>query len=179
MYRFGFIILFILQVCLGHKLHACSCMGKSNFKESIKNTDAIFIGTVLNAESIRLIEKIARELYPNDTASQNNYSGNMNVIRYDVLVENIYKGKITRDTIFVYSGTGSGDCGIEFSIGEKYIVFGEKETYFGQINNTLKFPKGKNIFWTDICSPTTLYNETEIAYIEQYAKKRKMKRALK
>lgn len=98
----------------------------------------------------------------------------LTVARYELLVQDIYKGKITSDTLTIYTGLGNGDCGIQFEIGEKYIVYGENETYFGQLNNDFNFPKTKNTFWTYSCLRTTFYNQDEIREIEKFAKKRKL-----
>ena len=41
----------------------------------------------------------------------------------------------------------------------------------GQTYNNWPFPKGDNIFWTSICSRTTLKNDEEIVEIEKYRSK--------
>jgi hypothetical protein len=78
---------------------------------------------------------------------------------------------MSRDTVEIYTGLGGGDCGVRFEIGKEYIVYGKKSTYFGQKNNDFTFPKGKNIFWTDICSRTTLKNSLETTAIGNYKTK--------
>ncbi len=106
---------------------------------------------------------------------RNSPMSKMIIARYDLLVQDIYKGKITNDTLTIYTGLGGGDCGIRFEIGKKYIVYGEKETYFGQVNNNFNFPKAKNTIWTYNCMRTTFYFHDEITEIEKFAKKQTRK----
>jgi hypothetical protein len=106
---------------------------------------------------------------------RNSSFGKMTIARYDILVQEVYKGKFSKDTLTIYTGLGNGDCGVQFEIGKKYIVYGENETYFGQANNDFKFPKAKNTFWTYVCLRTTQYNQNEIIEIEKFTKKKKNK----
>jgi len=165
-------------MCVGYDVHACSCIGEWNTKGSIENADAVFVGTIINKEYLTVTPDDILELYPNDTASQN-LSIKTRIALYHIEIQDVYKGKITGDTATIYTGVSGGDCGIRFEIGKPYIIFGEYESYFRSIRKSFSFSKGENMYWTDICSPTTLYNEKDITDIEQYAKKRKIKRALK
>jgi hypothetical protein len=82
-------------------------------------------------------------------------------MKFELLVEEFYKGKLKQDTLLVYTGMGAGDCGYRFQVGKKYIVYGRDETYFGMLNNSFQWPEGKGVFWTQICLRTCLWNEEE------------------
>ena len=173
------ILTLLLLTSISGRLLACSCIGQRTVKEAIKRADAVVVGTVLSVQCSVLTDWAMLEMFPNDTTMQNSPMSKITIARYDILVHDIYKGKITSDTLAIYTGIGGGDCGISFEIGEKYIVYGENQTYLGQANNGFEFPKAKNTFWTYVCLRTTSYYQGEISEIEQFAKKKKRKAAIK
>lgn len=169
------ILTLLLLTSISGRLFACSCVGQRTVEEEVKHADAIVVGTVLSKQLITLTDSTMLKMFPNDTIMRNSPMSKMTIARYDLLVHDIYKGKIRSDTLTIYTGLGGGDCGIRFEVGKKYIVYGENETYFGQVNNDIKFPKAKNTFWTYQCLRTTSYFQDEITEIEKFAKKQKRK----
>lgn len=168
-----FILITILLTSVTDSLFACSCIGQRTVEEEVKHSDAVLVGTVLSKQLVTLIDSTILKMFPDDTTMRNSPMSKMTIARYDFVVTDIYKGKITSDTLSIYTGLGGGDCGIRFEVGKKYIVYGENETYFGQVNNDFKFPKAKNTFWTYNCLRTMDYYQDEITEIEKYAKRRK------
>jgi len=169
------ILILLLLTSISGRLFACSCIGQRTVKEEFKHADAVVVGTILRKQLVVLTDSTIIKMFPNDTTMRNSPMSKKTLARYDLLVQDIYKGKISSDTLTIYTGLGGGDCGITFEIGEKYIVYGENETYFGQVNNNFNFPKAKNTFWTYICLRTTAYNQDEITEIEKIVKKKKRK----
>jgi TonB family protein len=166
------ILTLLLFTSFSGRLSACSCIGQRTVEEEVKHADAVIVGTILNKQIVTLTDSVILKMFPNDTTMRNSPMSKMTIARYDLLVHDIYKGKITNDTLTIYTGLGGGDCGIRFEIGKKYIVYGENETYFGQVNNDFKFPKAKNTFWTYNCLRTTTYYQDEITEIEKYVKRK-------
>ena len=166
------ILTILLLTSVSGRLFACSCIGQRTVQEEVKHSDAVLVGTIVNKDILTLTDSILLQMFPNDTTMKNSSMTKMTIARYGLLVSDIYKGKITADTVTIYTGLGGGDCGIRFKIGEKYIVYGENNTYFGQVNNDFKFPKGKNAFWTYSCLRTMSYYQDEITEIEKYAKRK-------
>ena len=107
-----------------------------------------------------------------DSTTVNKYPCEISSAKYKMTLNTKYKGRVTADTIEVFTGLGGGDCGVKFTIGKEYVIYGKKETFIGQDNNDWTFPKGRNIYWVDICSRTTIINSEEITEIEKYRKKR-------
>lgn len=141
-------------------------------KEEIKYSDAVMVGKIIAKELVTLIDSTAISIFSNDSTTTKGYPYETVVAKYELVLTSIYKGEITSDTLKIYTGLGGGDCGVRFEVGKEYIVYGKEETYFGQINNDLPFPKGDNIFWTNICSRTTIKNKKELNEIEKYRKKK-------
>lgn len=166
------ILTLLLLTNISGRLLACSCIGQRTVEEEVKHADAVIIGTILSKQIVTLTDSAMLKMFSNDTTMRNSPMIKKSFARYDFLVQDIYKGNITKDTLTIYTGLGGGDCGTRFEIGKKYIVYGENETYFGQVNNDFKFPKAKNTFWTYNCLRTTSYFQDEITEIEKYAKRK-------
>ena len=169
------ILTLLLLTCISGRLLACSCIGQRTVRDEVKHADAVVVGTIFNKQIVKLTDSTILEMFPNDTTMKDSPMSKMTIARYDFLVEDIYKGKVTKDTLIIYTGLGGGDCGIRFEIGAKYIIYGENETYFGNVKNDLIFPKGKNILWTYNCLRTTPYFQDEITEIEKITKKKNRK----
>lgn len=146
------ILTFLLLTSLSERLSACSCKEQKSVEEEIKYSDAVFIGTVISKELVKVGDTL------------NSFT---TVAEYKLLVQNVYKGEITNDIVKIYTGLGSSDCGVPFEIDRKYIVYGNDETYF---HFNFKYPKGLNTFWTNNCLRTTPYFQDEITEIEKYVK---------
>jgi TonB family protein len=167
-------LILLLFLSFSGRLFACDCLGRNTVQEETKQVDAVLVGTILNKQIIELIDSTIFEMFPNDTIMRNLLRNRRGIARYDFLIQDFYKGIITKDTLIIYSGLNGGDCGVRFDVSKIYIVYGENETYFGQGNYD---PKVKNTFWTYECLRTTLYDQNEIAEIEKFAKKQQLKQS--
>lgn len=166
------IILFVLVVLFFfNSSFACSCIGRRTVKEEIEHSDAVVFGTILSTYLLTLTDSSMLKMFPNDSTITKSILSQHTIAGYVLLVHEAYKGKITCDTITVFTGIGGGDCGVKFEVGKKYVIYGKCETYFGQINNDFKFPKANNTFWTNICLRTTVDYREEIREIKKFAKK--------
>lgn len=133
----------------------------------------VIVGTIISKEFVTLVDSSALKLIQNDSdITKKSFLYETVVARYKLAMTATYKGKITADTVEIYTGVGNGDCGLRFVVGRDYIVYGSTETYFGQRNNDWQFPNGRNIYWTNICSRTFLKNSIEIADLEKYIRKK-------
>jgi hypothetical protein len=140
---------------------ACTCIGESTVKNEIRAKDAVFVGIIAESEEIRIYDTL--------NSSSVIYRVEM---KYTILVEATYKGRQVSDTAYIFTGRGGGDCGFDFQIGQKYIVYARHLTPADRVNE-LVFIDKKRAFRTNICTRTRKYDEQEIVEIEQYLKKRK------
>lgn len=144
------ILSILFLVIFSKNIHACTCMGESSVKDEIEESEAIFVGIILNSEELRKYDTLASKRIA--------YSIRM---RYSLLVETVYKGKLTSDTVYIYTGSGMGDCGFNFETGSKYIVYAQHHDSEDIKNNS---------FYTTVCYRTRLFETGEIDEIEQYLK---------
>lgn len=70
---------------------------------------------------------------------------------YRLVVDKVYNGKRVVDTLEIVTGNGGDDCGYDFVVGQKYIVFSQ--------NFRRKSFKRTRLIETSICSYTQLYSE--------------------
>lgn len=143
----------------------CSCIGDPTVKDSKKLADGVFSGTIISTEHIALIDTPLLESGNYDSIPDH-YPFTQYAMKHELVVEQFFKGKIKQDTLLIYTGVGGGDCGFGFDIGERYIIYGADHTYFGKVNNDIRWPGGAGIFWTHTCQRTCLWNEEEVAALE-------------
>jgi len=96
---------------------SCSCVVPPPPKTALRQATAVFSGKVL---SVKL-------------------KNDQQLVKFEV--DRIWKG-VSDNTVLITTGLGSGDCGYNFSKGEKYLVYAYGE-------------KGGNSFSTSICTRTT------------------------
>lgn len=107
----GIALLYML-VALGlAQTHACSCVGEEDVRHARKHADAVFAGKVINAEKLEVTSQVGE--IPNFKEP---------VMRYTLLVERWFKGRISKDEVIVFTGMGGGDCGYEFELNKSFIV---------------------------------------------------------
>jgi hypothetical protein len=99
----------------------CTCMAPHPTAEAVRNASAVLEGAAGTQRSYGL---------PNQ-------AGLSTVTR--ILVDRVWKGTV-KDTIFVFSGSGGGDCGFLFTSGTRYLLFLSQD------------PDGRWV--ASICSPT-------------------------
>jgi hypothetical protein len=116
--------------------------------QSFKESSAIFDGKII---SVRDFET-------------NYFSISLKI--YSVQVENIYKGRLSKDTIEIISGLGDGDCGFLFEIGQKYILYCYIDEEF-----SVKVNLDPKSLSTDICKRTKRASSDEINEIKKYKRK--------
>jgi hypothetical protein len=131
---------------------ACECSKKLTVEEEIKRSDAVIVATAISRHDVAIT----------DTTIVYHFT----TVRYDFLVERVYKGTLTKDTVFFYTASHGPSCGKHFDIGTKYIIYGDKEHYFEPAN----LLPADNSYWTHSCKRTTIYNQTEVDEIEKFIK---------
>jgi hypothetical protein len=128
---------------------ACTCIGQENVKQARKRADVVVLGKVIRGE--RLVITIADDTLLTSV-----------VMRYAIIVERSFKGRIRGDTMIVYTGSGDGDCGYEFEAGQRYLIYGDRDPHYSLKRTASTSLYGKNIIWTDICTRTRPYDESEV-----------------
>ena len=146
---------------------ACGCIGESSVQTEYKSSDLVVIGKVIDVKTIKIwsdttfaIWKYNPEI---DTISFEQYKfeeqlNGIHMLEYSVVIEKSYKGANINDTLKIWTGYGHGDCGFQFSIGKKYLIYAQDEY---KVEYTIKkLGRSKKelhgIFRTDICSRTAL-----------------------
>jgi hypothetical protein len=155
------------------KVIACSCAGESTIEGGFKSADIVVSGLVISsvnewiADSSEILE--LNELGISIDSLDKRLFGQY-FRKVQIVIDELYKGKVDSDTITIYTGLGGGDCGFHFNIGRKYILYGDSNSYLGSYDNNRKYRDDKNIFWTNICTRTQEYNRQEANSLEKLKK---------
>lgn len=159
---------------------ACKCTGPGTVKSGVEGASVVFTGTVLKIEYQGLADTIhpdslavARSL-PHEGAK--NYLDVPMVLKATLSVTNTFKGVLKNDTIVVYTGIRGATCGFKFETGKAYTVYGTTDNYmynFFRLDRKRfkKFDK-KGIYWTSICSRTTVAVGQEQALLNEHLEKK-------
>ena len=151
---------------------ACSC-GQSSVKDAYKNSDIVISGQIISvteeyfSDSASIKEMIG---LPTDQLDKHKRVNGLYLKKVLIEVETVFKSQTTNDTLTIYTGAGGGDCGYRFKTGQKYIIYGDQESYFGRVSKNKNFPSEQNIYWTNICTRTQEYNQAEISELEKIKK---------
>ena len=91
-------------------VNACSCAGPGPPCESFGSADAVFAGTVVSVRENKRTSQPER--------------GNVDwhPVAFKFSVEHPYLG-VTGAEIEVFTGQGGGDCGYQFKVGRRYLVY--------------------------------------------------------
>ncbi len=97
------------------RTHACSCAGPQNPEVALDQADAVFSGKVLEIKK------------------DNPFGG---YSKPNVLIEvtKTWKG-VSESQVIIVTGQGGGDCGFDFVIGQKYLVYARHSVLYGDEEN--------------------------------------------
>lgn len=149
------LLILIIAFFGAEKIHACTCIGDISVKNEIKRSDVVFLGEVVKIDIVTV----------NLLDTNFNIDIDLHILKIQMLIYFIFKGQLKSDTITVYTGMGEGDCGYNFELGKKYIVYADYETRF--FNFCDKVPK---FLSTNICKRTCELNSTELEELSKYRK---------
>jgi len=133
---------------------ACSCVGQEDVERARKKADAVVLGTVVAEERVEVTDPAMLTHFP------------VFVKRFTLQIERSFKGGTVADTVIVVTGMGNGDCGFEFAVGKRYVVYASRDAgNQGQLLAS-KPLTGRGVFWTNICTRTKTYDESEVKELE-------------
>lgn len=159
---------------------ACTCIGESSVESAYKNSDLVSIGEVIGVKRVKIWSDTTYALWKynpeKDTVSLEQYKFDeeqygFHLLEYSIVIQRAYKGASVNDTIKIWTGFGGGDCGFEFTIGKKYLIYAGDES---KVIYTLKKmgrskKELKGIFRTDICRRTALLEDSidDLKYLNE------------
>ncbi|MCM3759799.1 hypothetical protein M3212_03240 [Alkalihalobacillus oceani] len=92
---------------------ACSCVENRGVEEALELADAVFSGRVL------------------DVQEQKGADGSQaKAVHFSV--DRAWKG-VNETEIIIATGLGGGDCGIDFIVGEEYVVYANQSSWYASI----------------------------------------------
>ncbi len=172
--------LLAILCCSYFSSFACKCSGPGTVKASVEAASVVFTGTVLKIEYHGLAETInpdslalARKL-PHEGSK--NYLDTPMVLKTTMLVTDDFKGVTKNDTIVVYTGIRGATCGFKFEPGKEYTVYATTENYmysfFRLDRQRFRNFTRKGVYWTSICSRTTIAVGQEQGLLNEHLRRK-------
>jgi hypothetical protein len=104
----GLLVLLGAQIAAPAPVYACSCVGPATARQVMEFSDVVFLGRVISI-------KASTPDVPGDWVP---FTGGE--VLFEVLT--IWKGEPKAQYV-VYTGSGMGDCGVSFTVGQIKVVF--------------------------------------------------------
>jgi len=101
----------LLSLSIGlSKSYACDCVKPPSVEDELERSQAVFSGKVLEVNEM-----------------------NKGYMKKRVLLEvtETWKG-ISESQVIITTGSGGGDCGYEFQVGEEYLVYAHPSSMYGE-----------------------------------------------
>jgi hypothetical protein len=143
---------------------ACKCAAQGSVKSSVDGSAAVFTGLVLKIEYFGLSETInpdsltVARMLPHE--SSKNFLDAPMVLKATMLVTSDFKGVTKKDTVVVYTGIRGATCGFKFEPNKEYTVYATNDNYLYMFlrldRQRFKNFTKKGVYWTSICSRTTV-----------------------
>lgn len=134
--------IFIISLSLWSSIaFACSC-DKVGINENFKFANVVFKGELVNRTEISTKETITGSTEEVDYPR----------VEFKFKIINSYKGINEEEFITIVTTAGGTDCGNNFSIGEKYIVYAYNVDY--KLDLDLEDQKTKEFLTTSLCTRT-------------------------
>jgi hypothetical protein len=159
---------------------ACNCAGQGSVKAGVEAASVVFTGRVLKLEYSNLAESIdpdslaiARSL-PHEGSK--NYLDSPMMLKATLVVTTDFKGVAKNDTIIVYTGIRGATCGFKFEANKEYTVYATTENYmfnfFRLDRQRFRNFSKRGVYWTSICSRTTIAVGQEQGLLNEHFQKK-------
>jgi hypothetical protein len=143
---------------------ACDCI-YSTMDSAFKKSDLIVKGVILTRRTISRDVSLAY-IDSFQTEHDERFKKDQKILEYDILVEKIYKGKLTNDTLKLRTYL-PGNCHLELEVGSSYLVFSYRIPYLNRVyDNNID----SNTFHSSLCSSTTKFRLKEEIELERIRK---------
>lgn len=133
-----------------HQVLGCDCVLR-DVQGSLKTADVVLVGKVTEVRRVDVSDVRTMPFLP------------VYVLRVEVLIERMVKGKRLNDTVVVYTSEEGAECGVAFRLNERYVIYGDRDPEFVvQLTSATEPLYGRGIYWTNDCMRTRPYEEDEV-----------------
>ncbi len=160
-------ILLFIGLLMGVTLRAigCSCIGASTVASALKSSDFVAVG-IVKARTRVAAAAVLRSVNPKRRLDLRYTDTTFFAYRVKYTVEfgEVYKGITRKRLVDVFTSLGGGDCGYQFQVGSRYIIYARTQrtmltVYDGMKKRAIRVAP---FLATDVCTRTTEANDAEI-----------------
>lgn len=159
------LIALLLSVVIS-SAQACSCMGITR-DTAYRYADVVFSGVVTEESVVEAFDSAQVKRFLADSISLDQAIASMRDMVYRqfrrviIQVSKRYKGQITESQLVVYTAIHEAECGVDFRVENRYIVYARgDEILRSRYNLPDSFPASR-LYTAGLCSKTGLYSRAE------------------
>ena len=160
MLKYIFILYFLIFSY--QPVFACKCESIDDIKSEFKSTDVVVHGKVISKEHVTftstLNKKGLKKINSKNVLDKDKREilKNPDILKIEMKILYIYKGKRLKKSIFIYTSRHSAACGYkDFKVGQEYQVYLSKDCYFGFVYKNANLDSSSyNGYWTNVCTRT-------------------------
>ncbi len=163
-------ITLLLLMTLGiNQIFACQCELKDDIKAEYSSTEVIVHAKVLSKEIVTFANTLTEDglikvksKYQDETEKLEFLKKDW-IIKVEMEILSIYKGKGLSKKIVVYTSRLAATCGyLDFMIGQEFQIYLSSDCYFGFIFKKADLKnKDYNGYWTNRCTRTKAFDLNE------------------
>jgi len=157
-----FIIFFVLFFSFSSL--ACNCNPGGTIDENVASSNIIIKGKVLSFSYTNKLDTLGAVILGDPRNTFARY-WKFYVKVYQVQIKETYKGYAQVDTINIVTGMNGASCGIEFTLGVDYIIYGFEKDYQG-FSSVQRVSQNGKLFWTNKCTRSYYYSDEEAESIK-------------
>lgn len=177
----GRVLLLLAIICYGcTSSFGCTCPTQGTVQTAFDGSTVVFTGKVIRVEYFGIAETlipdsvvVARSL-PHENSKS--YLDTPMVLKATMVVTNPFKGLEKKDTIVVYTGLRGATCGFKFEKNKEYTVYGTTENYMYMFlrvdRKRFRTFSKKGVYWTSMCSRTTIAVGMEQGLLNEHLKRK-------
>ncbi|UKN01992.1 hypothetical protein K6119_00490 [Paracrocinitomix mangrovi] len=138
-------------------------------QEGIKQSDHVFTARIISVDTIQLIDSVQiRDKINGIDVIRERGKPTLQIAHYKLVVNEVFKGNLKKDTIDLYTDNQVSNCGFRFILNQDYIVYATNfnmqlldagvADYYPKLN--------KAVIWTNCNSRTRKRSQSEIKRIK-------------
>ena len=140
-----------------------------SIEENVLKSDFVIKGRVLSFYYTNKLDTLGVKLLGDPRNTFSKYWG-FNVKVYKIALTKTYKAYLSSDTVSVVTGINKASCGINFTIGGVYLIYGFEKDYMG-FSNVQRMSTNSKLFWTNSCTRSSYFsNEEEVDLLKEVEK---------
>jgi hypothetical protein len=138
---------------------SCNCNEGGSIGDNVVKSDFVIRAKILSFSYTNRLDTLGAKIIGDPRSTFSKY-WNFNVKVYKAEVLKAYKGYVSKDTVLIVTGINRASCGIDFTLGSDYLIYGFEKDYMG-FSNIQRIATNGRLFWTNTCTRSWYFSNEE------------------